>query len=162
MSSLPGTYANGLAVETSSVSALEASPEFPALAREYAEETLIDGMPAPSVQWKTYRRLESAGLLAVFTARLDGTLLGFITVLLAELPRYGERVAMSESFFVAKAHRRTGAGLRLLRRAERHARERGSRGLFVSAPCRGELSAVLPRLGYDEAHRIFFKRTSDG
>ena len=85
-------------------------------------------------------------------------LLGFITVLAAPLPRYAEPVAMCESFFVARAYRRTGAGLRLLRTAERKAKEIGSRGLIVNAPYAGRLFEVLPRLGYGEAARIFFKR----
>jgi len=140
------------------VADLEASPDFPALADEYADETHLDGMPPPNARWPQYHALEDAGLLSAFAAKEGEALLGFITVLAAPLPRYAEPVAMCESFFVARAYRRTGAGLRLLRAAERKAKEIGSRGLIVNAPYAGRLFEVLPRLGYGEAARIFFKR----
>ena len=140
------------------VADIEASPDFPALADEYAAETLLDGMPPPTARWPSYHALEDAGMLSVFAATEGDALLGFISVLATPLPRYTEPVAMCESFFVAKAYRRTGAGLRLLRAAERKAREIGSRGLIVNAPYSGRLFEVLPRLGYAEAARVFFKR----
>lgn len=140
------------------VADIEASPDFAALADEYAAETLLDGMPPPTARWPQYHALEDAGLLTAFAAREGEALLGFISVLATPLPRYAEPVAMCESFFVAKAYRRTGAGLRLLRAAEQKAREIGSRGLIVSAPYAGRLFEVLPRLGYGEAARVFFKR----
>jgi GNAT superfamily N-acetyltransferase len=140
------------------VADLEAAPDFPALADEYAAETHLDGMPPPNARWPQYHALEDAGLLTAFAAKEGEALLGFITVLAAPLPRYAEPVAMCESFFVARAYRRTGAGLRLLRAAERKAKEIGSRGLIVNAPYAGRLFEVLPRLGYGEAARIFFKR----
>jgi GNAT superfamily N-acetyltransferase len=147
-----------LRIEACRVADIEASPDFPALADEYAAETHLDGMPPPDARWPQYRALEEAGLLSVFAAREGGALLGFISVLAAPMPRYAEPVAMCESFFVARAYRKTGAGLRLLRAAERKAREIGSRGLIVNAPHAGRLFEVLPRLGYRDAARIFFKR----
>ena len=57
----------------------------------------------------------------------------FATVLKAKLPRYAGPIAVTESFFVAKAHRRTGAGLELLRAGEDKARALGCPGLLVSA-----------------------------
>ena len=147
-----------LRIEACCVADIEASPDFPALADEYAAETLLDGMPPPTARWPTYHTLEDAGLLSVFAAKEGEALLGFISVLATPLPRYAEPVAMCESFFVAKAYRRSGAGLRLLRAAERKAREIGSRGLTVNAPYAGRLFEVLPRLGYGEAARVFFKK----
>jgi GNAT superfamily N-acetyltransferase len=154
-----------MTVQPSTVAAIEGAPEFAALAAEYADETLIAGMPPPAARWATYHALETAGLLSVFAARIShgGELIGFISVLAAILPRYGEPVAMCESFFVARAHRKTGAGLRLLKAAEQKARAIGSRGLVVSTPFGGDLFKVLPRLGYDECARVFFKKvTPDG
>lgn len=144
------------------VADIEASPDFPALADEYADESLIDGMPPPIARWPQYHALEDAGLLSVFAAKEGEALLGFISVLASALPRYAEPLAICESFFVAEAYRRTGAGIRLLRAAERKAREIGARGLLVSAPYRGRLFEVLPRLGYAESSRIFFRRFTHG
>jgi GNAT superfamily N-acetyltransferase len=148
-------------VQKSSVGEIEAAPNFAELIAEYASESAIEGMPSPAGRLDIYRHLEKGGMLHVFSAIDDGRLIGFISVLAPVLPHYGVPVAVSESFFVAKAHRCTLAGLRLLRAAEDKARELGSPGLLVSAPFEGKLFHVLPRIGYTETNRIFFKKVSD-
>jgi len=45
---------------------------------------------------------------------------------------------------------------------EAKARTLGSPGLLVSAPFEGALFKVLPRVGYVEANRIFFKKVTHG
>lgn len=146
-----------LTVQRSSVAVIERAVEFAALVEEYTAECAIDGLPSPVVKMLAYRELEQAGLLHVVSALEGDALIGFISVLAAPLPHYGIVVAVSESFFVCKAKRQTGAGLRLLRAAEDKARELGAPGLLVSAPFGGSLFKVLPRAGYTEASRTFFK-----
>ncbi|MBU8874765.1 GNAT family N-acetyltransferase [Reyranella sp. MMS21-HV4-11] len=142
------------------VAELEAAPTFADMLAEYAAESAIEGMPPPSARMETYHALSDMGALHVLAAWAGDTLAGFITVLAAPLPHYGRTVAVSESFFVAKAHRSTGAGLKLLHAAEDRARELGSPGLLVSAPFEGDLFKVLPRVGYAETNRVFFKKVS--
>lgn len=144
-------------IRPSTVAELEAAPAFPDLLAEYAAESAIKGLPAPSARMETYRHLERTGFLHVLAAWMGNTLTGFITVLAAPLPHYGRTVAVSESFFVAREHRGTGAGLKLLRGAEDLAAKLGSPGLLVSAPFEGDLFKVLPRVGYVETNRVFFK-----
>lgn len=150
-----------LSVEACPIADIVAAASFPHLAAEYERESLIDGMPPPAPDWNAYAALEAAGLLYGFAASVDGTLVGFIAVLRAKLPRYAGPVAVTESFFVASAHRGTGAGLRLLRAAEDKARVLGCPGLLVSAPAEGVLARVLPRRGYAETNRVFFKELTD-
>ena len=147
-------------IRSSTVAELEAAPTFADMLAEYAAESAIEGMPPPSARMETYRALSAMGALHVLAAWAGDTLAGFITVLAAPLPHYGRTVAVSESFFVAKAHRSTGAGLKLLHAAEDRARELGSPGLLVSAPFEGDLFKVLPRVGYAETNRVFFKKVS--
>lgn len=151
-----------LVIQVVPVAEIERAPNFSALAAEYAAESLIDGMPPPIAKWATYRQLEAQGVLHVLRATVGGTLVGFISVLASTLPRYGMPIACSESFFVAKAHRKTGAGLRLLRAAEDKAREAGSPMLLVSAPAEGALAKVLPRAGYIETNRVFARKVGHG
>jgi len=145
-------------VLANTVAELEAAATFAALLAEYAAESAIAGLPPPEARMPSYRHLESLGLLHVLGAWNDGELIGFITMVVPVLPHYGVAVAVSESFFVAKAHRATMAGLRLLGEAETKAHELGSPGLLVSAPYAGKLFELLPRLGYVETNRVFFKR----
>lgn len=150
-----------LSVDACPLAEIVAAESFPRLMAEYTRESLIDGMPPPAPDWNAYAALEAAGLLHGFAARIDGALVGFVAVLGATLPRYGRPIALTESFFVASAHRGSGAGLRLLRRAEDTARALGSPGLLVSAPAEGVLAKVLPRRGYAETNKVFFKELSD-
>jgi GNAT superfamily N-acetyltransferase len=147
-----------LSIARSSVAEITGAAEFARLSAEYAAESAIDGMPPPAAKLETYRQLEATGMLHSFAAHHDAALVGFITLLAPVLPHYGVPVAVSESFFVARAHRRTGAGLRLLQAAEDLARTLGSPGLLVSAPFAGRLFEVLPRRGYVETNRVFFKK----
>ena len=149
-------------VQMSSVAELEGDSGLASLLAEYAGESSIAGMPPPAVKMESYRELEARGLLQVLSATHDGRLIGFLTLLVPVLPHYGVAVAVSESFFVARAYRGTGAGLKLLRAAEDLARRLGSPGLLVSAPFEGDLFKVLPRVGYAETNRIFFKKVNNG
>lgn len=148
-------------VQKSSVAELEAADNFHELLAEYAAESAIDGLPPAVARMEIYRHLESVGMLHVISATSDGHLIGFINVLVAPHPRYSVPVAVSEGFFVAKAHRKTGAGLMLLRAAEDKARELGSAVLLVSAPFEGDLFHVLPRRGYIETNRTFCKKVAN-
>jgi len=90
-------------------------------------------------------------------AFLGDKLVGFVAVLTPIVPHYGVVIAVTESLFVGKVYRRTGAGLKLLRAAEMHSIDAGSPMLTVSAPSGGVLAEVLPRLGYRETNRSFVK-----
>lgn len=151
-----------LTVEKIAIAGLFGAPEFPALLAEYALLATIDGMPAPAPQLATYQHLEDLGILHTFSAVSDGVLVGFIVLMASPLPKYPVVTVTTESFFVAAAHRKTGAGLKLLRAAEQFARHVGSPVVIVSAPSEGDLVNVLPRVGYRENSRIFYKRVDHG
>lgn len=125
---------------------------------EYARESSFDGLPSPDVQIETYRALEQAGVLQLIGAFEVTKLVGFVSIIANVLPHYGILMAITESFFVSPKYRKTGAGLRLLRAAEQHARDIKAPGLLVSAPFGGRLAEVLPRVGYAETNRVFFKK----
>jgi GNAT superfamily N-acetyltransferase len=133
---------------------------FAAFAAEYGREAAIDGLPPPAARLAHYLPLEKAGALHTIRATVDGRLAGVITVLAPVNPHYGVPLAVSESFFVPKARRKTGAGLKLLRAAEDTARALGAPGLLVGAPVAGDLAQVLPRVGYRETNRVFFKKVN--
>jgi len=137
---------------------LRFAPGVDALLREYSQECGIAGLPKPKAEWLTYARFEYYGVLHVVGAYLDGSLVGFCHVLVSLNPHYSALLAVTESLFVAAAHRGTGAGLALLREAGSIARQRGAVGLLVSAPTGGSLAAVLERSkGFRETNRAFLQ-----
>lgn len=139
------------------ISEIEQAANFAALLAEYAAESSIAGLPHPSAQMPMYHTLEAAGALVCFGAFQDGELLGFVLVLTHIMPHYGVGISTTESYFVASAHRKTGAGILLRHAAERHAQQRGSAGILISAPHGGRLAEVLTHSGYRQTNDVFFK-----
>jgi len=150
----------GLEIRNCSISELEKSPNISELLEEYVAESSIHGLPHPSAKVDIYKTLESVGAIRVIAAFYSDILIGYVIVLCSVLPHYSEIVATTESFFVAKKYRKTGAGLRLLREAEEYAKKNKSAGLLVSAPLGGVLAEVLPNFGYRETNRVFFRSFS--
>jgi GNAT superfamily N-acetyltransferase len=148
-----------LAIKESSVSELEAEVTFMRLLEEYASESAIAGLPPPAARIEMYKILGASSALRVWGAFFGHGLIGFITVLAPVIPHYSIRVAVCESFFVTPSRRGTGAGLKLLHLAEDYAEEIGSPGLLISAPLGSNLAEVLPRVGYVETNRVFFRKT---
>jgi GNAT superfamily N-acetyltransferase len=144
-------------VVRTTVAALWDDPYFDGLVDEYAAESSIEGLPHPKNKRETYEMLESVGALTVFGAYQDRHLIGFLTILLPIMPHYGEVVATTESYFVGADYRKSGAGLKLLRAAEVFAKEADAQGFLVAAPSGGRLAEVMPKLGYTESNRVFFR-----
>lgn len=136
---------------------LESDPNFRWLIEAYAEESQIAGLPPANCQSELYRQMEATGAFHVLAAYQNGELAGFLNFLVTVLPHYGAKVATTESIFVAREFRRTGAGVRLIREMEKICAELGAVGVLVSAPSGGRLAEVMPGLKYRETNQIFFK-----
>ena len=141
---------------------IRAAPNFDDLVDEYAHEAGMPEMPWPRVDWPTYLAMEQVGTLYVFAARQDDVLAGFCVVIITMMPEYGVKLACTEAFFVAKAYRSTGAGLKLLAAAEAKARAVKAPGLAISAPVGGKLAGVLPKCGFRHVGQTFFKSYANG
>lgn len=148
---------NNVTLKRCALDELTAAPNWTAMLDEYSTESAIDGLGSQDMQGETYKVIERAGLLHIVGAYLGAELIGFIGVLCSVLPHYGKKVGISESYFVAAAHRKTGAGLMLLKEAEKIAGEEGALGFLLSAPLGGRLASVLPAKGYAQTNEVFYK-----
>jgi GNAT superfamily N-acetyltransferase len=144
-------------VRPCTIADIEQQPNFAELVEEYAAESSILGLPHPSAQLPMYHALEDAGALYSFGAFQGSLMIGFVAVLSYIMPHYGATASTTESFFVAKAYRKSGAGTKLRMAAESYAKSRGSSGLLISAPHGGQLAQVLPKAGYRQTNDVFFK-----
>ena len=81
---------------------------------------------------------------------------GLLVLMSAVLPHYGRKIATTESFFVAAAHRSSGAGLALLREAKRAAADMWCAGIFASAPAGGRADELFAVMGLEPVSRIYF------
>lgn len=146
-----------IVVRRCSVKELESNTNFPALVTEYKEEAKIAELPDPDQTLSSYRLLDNMPIFACYGAFKDDLLIGFVAVLTPIIPHYGVALAVTESLFVQKQYRNTGAGLKLLREAELHAKRCYAPGLLVSAPAQGQLAKVLPKMGFRETNKVFFR-----
>ena len=145
-------------VRKSSVAEITGNAMFPQVESEYREESAHAGLPDPLEKLSLYYVLENSGVFHPYGAFKDGELIGFMVLVASLIPHYGYSIACTESLFVRKEHRNTGAGLKLIRAAERHARALGCPALLITAPTHGILAKVLPKMKYSETNRIFMKR----
>lgn len=142
------------------VSDIEHAPNFSALIKEYADECAISGLPSPETRIPAYYQLEASGAFDVLGAYENDILIGFISILEYPSAHYGVPLGASESFFVAKEKRGTGAGSMLRKELKILAFERGLKGVLLTAPVNGPLAAVLENSDdCVETHRVFFMGT---
>lgn len=149
----------GLTVAPMSVAAFRSHHASGDLLRGYAAECAQAKLPAPSPDWEAYERMESAGVLTLLAARYNDDLIGVCAVVVYRNPHYSQLMGVTESLFVAPEWRSTGAGLALLRNAERIAKAAGAICLFVSAPTSSALSRVLAsHQSYQWTNLAFMRR----
>lgn len=146
-------------VRLTTVDAILYDSRFPGLAYDYKLESAIDGLPDPEPKFDQYRLMERTGALYPLGVYYEEKLIGFAALLMPVIPHYGVVIAVTESIFVEKDFRRTGAGLKLIRTAERMAKEADAPGIIISANVNSPLSKVLPRMGYRITNMAFFKET---
>lgn len=141
-----------------SVAEIDHAPNRDYLLAEYAKELVVDGAPTADAKMEMYYQMERSGAMELLGSFCDDILIGFVTVLVAVLPHYGVVMSVTESFFVLKEFRKTGAGLKLKAAAERNAKGRGSPYLLISAPKGGDLAMLLDHSDeYTETNRVFFR-----
>lgn len=145
-----------LNIKVSKIRDIKDSPEFSRLLHDYVEESSMVSYK-PNVQWNIYQSLEDAGVLHCITSSTEDILTGFLLFIVSVMPHYGVKMASVESYYVDKSHRDTGAGLGMLRMAQEVAKSNGAVGFLSSAPIKGRLENILPRVGYRETNRVFYK-----
>ena len=137
---------------------LEGEPNFQELLDEYAIEAGCAGMPKPNADIETYKKMELMGFLKCIGAFDGGKLIGFLTLVTTNMPHYKAQMSTSESYFVTKEHRGSGAGDQLRRAGERLAEGLGSIGILMSARIGSGLEVVLGLSGYGAVNKTYFKR----
>jgi GNAT superfamily N-acetyltransferase len=137
---------------------LEKEPNIAELGAEYAAESTTAELGPANPQWRMYEALEAAGVAKLLCAYHGEAMVGFLLLLVSVVPHFGLTIATTESFFVARAARKSGAGLMLRREAERMARDMGAVGFFISAPMGSRLAEVMGKAkGWRETNRVFFR-----
>lgn len=149
----------GCVIRKCALAEIKSNRNFNRLAREYAAEGKLFNLPPSDEKLAVYTLIERSGFFHIFGAFDGDILIGFIALLIPIIPHYGVGVAVAESYFVGKKYRKRGAGIRLLRAAERHAQELKTPGVIISLPPESELfSALVKRDEYAEGNRAIYRK----
>ena len=152
-----------ITIKPITMSSLRDDPALAGLIAEYDQESRNPGVPDPDPDWNLYFILESANMIFAFGAYTGaGELIGAISVLTSSMTHVRGFVAgRVETYFVKQSHRKGGAGVLLLREAERTLKARGISLLFVTAPIGGRLDAALPMWGYQQTNHVYCRSLED-
>lgn len=143
-------------IKAISVEELYATAGFETMVAEYAEYA-IKRMPRPKYTKENYLALERAGLLTAYADIRNNIVVGFMSIMITRIPHYGCLAGLVESLFVMRAFRASGAGVRFIVTAERHARAYGVPGIFINCPYGRELAKVLERRSYTPVTVSYFR-----
>jgi GNAT superfamily N-acetyltransferase len=137
------------------------SPRAKALLKEYAKECSIPELGFPNPQRETYARMEEAGLMYALGAFQGEDLVGFATILVFVLPHYGTKIANVESLFLAKSHRVSNAGVRLMETIEAQAESMLCIAVLYNARAGSSLERLLTYLpSYQRTNSVFLRSLS--
>jgi len=111
-----------------------------------------------SIDWDTYQKLEDMGGLKVFTARSNGTLVGYFSVALSPSLNSKSVVnVVSDAFYLHPEYRKGFAGVKLFKFVEKCLKEDGLNNLVVTSTEAYPIDNFLTRLGYSKAETLYQK-----
>lgn len=101
---------------------------------------------APDIE--QYRRLDSLGWFAQFTARHDSRLVGHIGFIVHKARHTGRLNAIEDYFYLRPEYRGGGNGRKLLEFSVAALRGRGCAGIGMSSKVTHDISPLLEKLGF--------------
>lgn len=130
-------------------------PLFADLCIEYAKESgnADLGLALPNAD--LYKSLEAVGRCFCIGAFEGCDMVGFAVLMLNDHPHYSKTVGICDAIFVKYEHRQGPAGLKLIRKVQEVAREKGVPGVYFTAPANSRLSKLFARL-FKETDRTFW------
>jgi len=112
--------------------------------------------------WDTYYLLEDQGKLKIFTARLEGKLIGYFVVIVAPHIHYKDHLfACNDLIFVSKEYRKGRTGLKLIKFAEKYLKEDGVSVLNINTKNHKPFHSLMKFLGYNSIETVYSKYLGD-
>ena len=109
--------------------------------------------------WDQYRALYDAGVLFCLTARDGENLVGYFVIIVSpNLSSRGEKMMFGATLFVRKEYRGKGPGIRLIRMAEKKAKDYNVQSVMISSPARQPIGGLLEKMGYRAEETLYSRR----
>lgn len=131
---------------------------FPLFEAHWREVAHFPDIPL-DVNIPRYEQAEDGGMLRCYTARRGSVLIGYAFYFLAHNSHYsGSLQASQDVLFIHPDYRRSGAGLKLMREADRRLRTEGVQAVYHHEKIAHSFAPLLERLGYECIERVWVKR----
>lgn len=109
--------------------------------------------------WDLYEILEGSGALSIFTARDDGKLVGYFSVVKSpSLHSKGKFIFCNDVIYLHKDYRKGFVGVRLFKFVEECLKSDGCTNLQVIFTEQYDITSLLTRLGYSHIESKFEKK----
>lgn len=110
------------------------------------------------MDWDAYEKLEELGMLKIFTARDDGSLIGYLWVILSpNLHSRGSVLACDDGLYVARTHRGQAVAKELIQFTERCLKEDGIKTFHIVGTTEKPINGLMERMGYTKIETKFQK-----
>ena len=128
------------------------------LRRLHWRESGYDDEEEPNPDREQYEALDAAGLLRIYTARIEQALVGYaVFVLYRSLHHRGRLQAMQDVLYVVPQHR-GAAAVKLLRYAEHSLRAEGVKWVYHPVKHASKVGKLLGCLGYQLINDLYAKQ----
>ncbi len=108
--------------------------------------------------WNTYNKLESLGMFKVYTARVDGKLVGYFTIVVTKGLHYADHLfAATDLIYISPEYRKGRAGYSLIKFAEEQLKKDGVSVLVINTKDHSPFDKLLERMDYSLAERLYQK-----
>lgn len=125
-------------------------------AEHYAEVT--DKSLPMALDVPFYRVLEATGQLMILTCRNNGTIIGYVAVIVRRHPHYVTTLCgFEDGYFLTKAHRKGLLGKQMLEAALVQLKARGVKRVFWHSKLAKNLSLLFTRLGFKHVDELWSK-----
>jgi GNAT superfamily N-acetyltransferase len=128
----------------------EAIDELSELVKLHYEEVALHKENVPlAPMWERYSHLEAADAFVLYTARMDGKLIGYSAFFINRHMHYGDTVmAHNDVIFMHPDHRRGVAGIKLIKFCEQQLRDSGVVKITWHVKTNKDWKKILERMGY--------------
>jgi len=110
------------------------------------------------VDWLTYYTAQKVDCFVIYTTRVDGELIGYLSFYLHYHGHFkGHLFALQDSLYV-KPDSRGKAGIKLIKESEKMLKKRGVSVVMQYSPAKQDIGGLFERLGYTSDEVAYSKR----
>ena len=112
--------------------------------------------------WEMYSLLESSGSLKIFTARSDGSLIGYFVVFVSKHIHYKDHLfANNDLLFLDENYRKGLTSVKLLKFSEKCLKEDGVSVLTINTKVHKPFDVIMNKLNFTLVERLYSKYLGD-